>query len=111
MQRKSKVSLKTNDYEIHDDKTIDFVNNKINYIDDKDTSVLLDLSDKLLIRDNSSMYLEYDFSHEKGYILIKEMNKELNIEIKVEKFIVEETKVEIVYKIENDSYTYIIDME
>ena len=111
MQRKSKVSLKTNDYEIYNNKIVDFVNNKINYIDDNDTSVLLDLKDKLLIRDNSSMYLEYDFLHEKGFILIKEMNKELEVEINVEKFLVERDKIEIIYKIENESYIYVIDME
>ena len=112
MQKCAKISLKTKEEDIQYSKLIEFKNNKINYIEeDTSTNVLLDIEKKLLIRDNKTIYLEYDFLNGKGYFYIKELGGETFVDIKLDKFFVDDKLIEIVYKIDENSYQYKIEME
>ena len=111
MQKKAKISLKTSEDDIKFSKIIEFKNNKINYLEDDNTNVLLDLDKKLLIRDNKTIYLEYDFLKGKGYFYIKELRGETTVDIKLVKFINNDKLIEIIYNIDDKNYEYRIEME
>ena len=111
MQKKARISLKTNDDNIEYNKAIEFKNNKINYLEDDNTNVLFDIDKKLLIRDTKDIYLEYDFLNKKGLIYIKKLKSETSVGIEVEKIIIEDSLIEIIYNIDNNNYHYMMEME
>lgn len=111
MQKQARISLKTNDDNIEYNKAIEFKNNKINYLEDATTNVLFDIDKKLLIRDTKDIYLEYDFLNKKGLIYIKELKSESSVDIEVEKIIIEDSLIEIIYNVDNNNYHYMIEME
>ena len=91
MEKQAKITLRTDEEVIEYGININIKNNKINYTetDSKHTNVFLDLGEKLLIRENEELYLEYNFSSNQGL----------------------EKRIEIMYKIDENSYEYIIEME
>lgn len=111
MQKKAKISLKTKEDNIKYDKIIEFKNNKINYLEDDNTNVLFDIDKKLLIRDNETIYMEYDFLNKKGFFHIKEVMLETEVNIEIEKLIIEDNLIEIIYNIDDNNYRYMIEME
>lgn len=113
MEKQAKITLKTEEEVIEYDININIKNNKINYIetDSKHTNVLLDLDEKLLIRDNQELYLEYNFSTNQGMIYLKETGNNIAININTEKYQILDKRIEIMYKIDENSYEYIIEME
>lgn len=77
-------------------------NEKIEYYENRNlvTSVILDLKNKILIRDNKDYYLEYHLLENQiteNKIDIKELNQSMILKIKTEKFTLLENKVEIFY--------------
>ena len=110
MQRKAKISLKTKEETINYSTEIDIKNNKINYMEDE-TNVLFDMNNKLLVRDNKDIYMEYDFSNKKGFFYIKELRCEASVIIDIEKIVIEDNLIEIIYNIDNNNYFYKIEME
>ena len=110
MFKKAKISLKTKEDNINYKKEIEIKNNKINYLED-DTNVLFDIDKRLLIRDNEDIYMEYDFLNKNGFFYIKELKCEAQVIIDVEKIIIEDNLIEIVYNIDNNNYFYKIEME
>ena len=112
MNKNAKISLKTNDNTIKYDILLTIKNNKINYFEkNSDTNVFLSLDEKILIRDNKDIYLEYNFSKNQGVVFIKELQNNININLITNKFNVENDKVEIEYQIDDDRYNYLIEME
>lgn len=113
MKKTAKITLKNKEKVIKYDILINIINKKINYSepDLNKTNVFLDLDNKILIRENKDIYLEYDFKNSKGSIYIKELRNNIDISIDVERYLVNDKKIEIVYLIENDKYQYFIEVE
>ena len=113
MNRNAKVSLKTNEEVIEYNISISLKNNKINYTENdlNNTNVLLDIDKKLLIRDNKELYLEYDFLNNKGLVYLKELCSSISLNLITINFLVENKKIDIKYKIDENNYQYFIEME
>ena len=113
MEKKAKITLKNEEEVIKYELLIEFKNNKISYIenDSNNTNVLLDLNNRLLIRDNKELYLEYDFLNNKGVVYLKELRNNISINLNTIKYEITDTKIEIMYKIDENSYEYFIEME
>lgn len=86
------------------DYTID--SEVINYKEIDNTVVYYDLKNNILIRDNDDLHMIYDFNNKKGTILIKEMDREL--ELSIENIDIERNKnnVRVSYTIENNDFLY-----
>lgn len=113
MKKKAKISLKTRERTIEDDIIIELINNKISYIekDSNCTKVLVDLNNKILIRENKELYLEYNFSNNNGVVYLKDLGSSININLKTIDYKCLNKKIEIMYKIDENSYEYRIEME
>ena len=108
----SKVILKSKDkiYEYDVDIFVNKNNNEISYVekDNYKTFVSYDYKNNILKRDNNIMYMEFDFGHEKGYILEKNINKKFDIEINVGSIDITSNSIEIEYFSNGEFYKYSI---
>ena len=87
--------------------------NTIEYKEKDNTTVVFDYNRKTLTRDNEELKMNYEFSLNKkttGTILIKELNKTLNLEIQTKKMIVENDDIEINFVVENNKFLYKIEV-
>lgn len=101
---KTKLKVKINDLENIVNSTIN--NDIIKYNEIDNTKVSYDLNKNILERDNDDLHMIYDFNNKKGTILIKEMNREL--ELSIENINIERDKnnIKVNYSIENNDYIY-----
>lgn len=99
-----KIKVRIDNTENIVDYTID--SEVINYKELDNTSVYYDLKNNILIRDNDDLHMIYDFNNKKGTILIKEMDREL--ELSIENIDIERNKnnVRVSYAIENNDFLY-----
>lgn len=111
MKKKATVKIKTKEETIEEKVELEVKNNKINYKEENKTIVLLDLESKTLMRENKKLYMEYDFFKEKGNIYIKSLRKNIELQFKLKKMNINRNKIEVQYEIENNLYTYKIEME
>lgn len=113
MNKKSKISLITNKEKLTYEVNIEIKNDKINYQENNDelTSVLYDKTSRILIRDNKEIYMEYDFNMNKASIYIKDLKKEINLELRTKNIVESDKLIDIEYLLDNEVYRYIIDME
>ena len=110
MRKKANILLISNNDNINISTDIEIINNKINYIYN-DTEVFYNILENILIRDDKEKYLEYDFNKNKGIIYIKDIKKELIVDVEVINLINKDNYIEIEYKLENQNFKYIINME
>ena len=113
MNKKAKISLITNKEKLTYEVNIEIKNDKINYQENNDelTSVLYDKTSRILIRDNKEIYMEYDFNINKASIYIKDLKKEINLELRTKNIVESDKLIDIEYLLDNEVYRYIIDME
>lgn len=113
MNKNAKVSLITNKEKLTYEVNIEIKNDKINYQENGDmlTSVLYDKTSRILIRDNKEIYMEYDFNINKASIYIKDLKKEINLELRTKNIVESDKLIDIEYLLDNEVYRYIIDME
>lgn len=113
MNKKSKISLITNKEKLTYEVNIEIKNDKLNYKENNDelTNVLYDKTSRILIRDNKEIYMEYDFNMNKASIYIKDLKKEINLELRTKNIIESDKLIDIEYLLDNEVYRYIIDME
>lgn len=99
-----KIKVRIDNTENIVDYTID--SEVINYKEIDNTVVYYDLKNNILIRDNDDLHMIYDFNNKKGTILIKEMDREL--ELSIENIDIERNKnnVRVSYTIENNDFLY-----
>lgn len=108
--KKYKMTLKTSadliSYNI--DVFINQSNSELSYIEkDKDkTFVNYDYLNNVLKRDNNSLCMEYDFNNENGFIFIKELNKKIDIDLKVKKLENTSKNIYIEYYINDELYKF-----
>lgn len=99
-----KIKVRIDNVENILDYTID--SEVINYKELDNTKTYYDLNNNILIRDNDDLHMIYDFNNKKGTILIKEMDRE--IELLIENIDIERNKnnVRVNYSIENNDFIY-----
>jgi len=99
-----KIKVRIDNTENIVDYTID--SEVINYKEIDNTVVYYDLKNNILIRDNDDLHMIYDFNNKKGTILIKEMDRKL--ELSIENIDIERNKnnVRVSYIIENNDFLY-----
>lgn len=99
-----KIKVRIDNTENMVDYTID--SEVINYKELDNTVVYYDLKNNILIRDNDDLHMIYDFNNKKGTILIKEMDREL--ELSIENIDIERNKnnIRVSYTIENNDFLY-----
>lgn len=100
----SKLKVRIDNTENIVDYSID--SEVINYKEIDNTNVYYDLNNNILIRDNDDIHMIYDFNNKKGNILIKGMDREL--ELLIENIDIERNKnnVKVSYSIENNDFLY-----
>lgn len=72
------------------------------------TEVVLDLNKKILTRDNLDYYLKYELienKETKNEIRIKDLNQNMILMIKTQKFEITENKIEIIYTVLDSNET------
>lgn len=111
MKKQAVVTLETRGQKLQEKVNIEIKNNKINYKEQNKTDVLFDMDQKILMRENKEMYMEFFFQTQKGYIHPKDLKNTIEIEIKSKKIDIQPNKIVIKYEIENDPYVYQIEME
>ena len=99
-----KIKVKIDNIENIIDYTI--VKEVINYKEIDNTNVYYDLKNNILIRDNDDIHMIYDFNNKKGTILIKELEKE--VDLLLENIDIERNKnnIKVSYSIENNDFLY-----
>ena len=55
--------------------------------------------------------MEYDFNMNKASIYIKDLKKEINLELRTKNIVESDKLIDIEYLLDNEVYRYIIDME
>ncbi len=107
-----KTILTTSENKIIHDVICAFYESKNKYIyyepTEEKTKVILDLNNNELIRENSDMYMKYNFdlkNETNNILFIKSINKEINIKIKT-KNINSINNIKIEYYIEKDLFIY-----
>lgn len=79
---------------------------------EENTKVKFDFKTNVLIRENNTMLLMYEFNkkQEKATIIIKDMNKKLNLELKTINILRCSKTLEITYLLEGQKYNYKIEV-
>jgi len=93
------------------EKNIIYYNESGNLI----TNMIIDLNNKILTRENKDYLIKYKLIEKKettNEIIIKDLDKTIELKIKTEKFEITENKIEIEYILldSNEKVTYIINM-
>lgn len=81
-------------------------NNIYKYKEENNTNVILDMNNNKLIRNNNDIDMEYDFNNKKGSLLIKELDKTLDLAISNVSIYRENKLIEIKYSIDKESFIY-----
>ena len=84
----------------------------ISYQESNNTYVYIDINRNELIRENNELNMKYIFNENeltKGYIYIKELNQDLELDIKTKLIEKESNRYKIEYMIEEDTFIYEIE--
>jgi hypothetical protein len=112
----SKIKVKINITSSNDTNTYKTTaiiqDNIIKYLEDNKTTTTYDYNNQLLTRENKELKMRYTFNLKdktQGSIFIKELNKELNVEIETKKIERKDNNIKIKFIIENDIFLYEIE--
>jgi hypothetical protein len=96
------------------EKKVDAIlqDNVLKYKEDDATTTVFSYEKKTLVRDNNELRMEYDFNEEKthGEIKIKDLNKKIIVEIETTKMKIDNYNIEIDFKIEENKFTYKVEV-
>ena len=112
-QCKIKVSLINEEEQMIEEITALLEDEILRYIEKEETSVILDLKNNILHRENERLKMMYPFNLEEeteGTIEIKEMNQTMNIKIKTEKIERKNKDIEIAFSVEEKPFLYHIEV-
>lgn len=87
--------------------------NIIKYKEDNNTIVKFNYDTNELTRENSELRMNYLFSNENpttGTIFIKDLNKELELEIKTKRVQIKNSDIEIEFLVEENDFLYKIEV-
>ncbi|MBQ2639656.1 MAG: hypothetical protein IJF92_02720 [Bacilli bacterium] len=111
---KIKTSLKNDIEEIKEQTNAKLDKDKISYYEKSKTKVIYNYKNNVLTRDNNEINMIYTFNKNKettGKILIKELNKELNVKIKTEELKQKDHNLEVKFIVENQTFIYKIEVK
>lgn len=111
MKKNAIVKIETKNSNLKERVEVEIKNNKINYVEKNKTVVLLDLENKILIRENPEFYMELVLKEGKGNIYIKSLQKNITILFKLKKMDISKNKIVIQYEMEKELYSYKLEME
>ena len=80
-----------------------FINNQIKFMD-KDSKMLLDKKQNILIRDTNELEIKFDFSNKKCFIKEKSSNINIDFDINILELINLDSSFKVKYKIQDDEY-------
>lgn len=106
---KIKAIITTETEKIQENVIGSFIDGIISYQEDSKTDVYLDINKNELIRENEQMLMKYIFDENrrtKGLINIKDINKELEVEIETLKLNKKDNYYYVEYKIEDNTFIY-----
>ena len=107
---KSKIILK--DQVIEEEVLGSFESGVISYQEKNNTYVYIDINRNELIRENDELTMKYIFSENeltKGYIYIKELNQDLELDIKTKLIEKDSNKYKVEYIVEEETFVYEIE--
>ncbi len=106
---KIKAIITTNDETIQENTFGSFVSGIISYKESDNTCVYLDITKNELIRENDNLFMKYGFIENRrsnGMLHIKDLNKEVEVEIETQKIINQENTYYVEYKIDENKFIY-----
>lgn len=106
---KIKAIITTNDETIQENTNGTFIGGIISYQESDKTYVYLDITKNELIRENDNLFMKFGFIENRrsnGIIHIKDLNKEVDLEIETQKIINEENTYYVEYKIDENKFIY-----
>lgn len=106
---KALIRIKNDDVVEELKTTIIIQDNKLKYKEKDNTTMIIDLKNDKMTRENNNLKMEFSFSlsHKtKGIIYLKDMNQTLNVEIKTKSLEKTNNDIEIEYEIEKQSFLY-----
>lgn len=108
-----RVTIKSNENNNSIETKAIIQDNIIKYKEDNNTLVIFNYSSNELIRENSDLQMNYFFSKENpttGTIFIKDLAKELKLEIKTKKLQRKNNNIEIKFLVEGNDFLYKIEV-
>ena len=106
---KIKAIITTNDQPIKENVIGSFINGIISYQEENKTDVYLDINKNELIRENEQILMKYIFDENrrsKGTINIKDINRNLEIDIETLLLNKKDNYYYVEYKIEENKFIY-----
>lgn len=97
------------DQKIEEKTTGNIESGIISYKENNNTYVYLDINRHELIRENDEINMKYIFNDKKtttGNIFVKELNKNIELDIKTNLIEKDEHKYKVEYMIEKETFTY-----
>ncbi len=82
---------------------------EIVYLEDDKTKTTIQLKESKLRRENANLWMEYPFEEQnstQGIIKVKDLNKNILVNIRTKRLIRENKNIEIEYELENENYKY-----
>lgn len=74
----------------------------VKYKEEDNTKVIFNYKENKLIRENSELKMIYDFNNNTGVITVKELERDLKVDINTKKIKKKENDIEIVFEIEEE---------
>ena len=106
---KIEATIISQDLKVKENVTGTIESGIINYQESNNTYVILDINRNEMIRENDAILLKYVFRENQetiGTILVKELNKELEIIVNTGTIERDDDKYCVSYEVENDSFVY-----
>lgn len=107
------VHIKNSEEEKTQETNAILQDNTIKYKEDETSLVIYNYKENKLIRETNELRMTYQFEEGKtttGNITLKDLNKEINIEIYTKKIIKKENNIEIEFEIEKNLFLYRIEV-
>jgi len=112
---KIKINITIKNPEANISKEVDAIlqDEILKYKEEKDTSVKFSYKDKRLVRENNDLRMDYSFLEgqtTKDTILVKELNKNINVDIKTKNIKINENDIEIIFDVEENEFIYKVEV-
>lgn len=104
--KKVAIFLEINDYKLEKNGIF---NNNILSLNDEDaqkTEIIYDWNNDQLIRDNDEITIKFNFNESKVFYTLKSINSSMQQEIEVLSFQKENNNIKIVYKLEQEQFSF-----
>lgn len=107
------ISVKSNDSNLEYKTTAILTEDIIKYKSEDNTTEIFDYTNNKLTRENSELRMDYVFDlneETKGIVFVKELNRELEVNIKTNKIERNKNDIEIEFVVEDNTIKYHIEV-